>query len=138
MLYAELGAAESAATDERHAAQLRRSRSALLHEHLWSWAPGYLVAVALARGAPARPVGELTLQALRAELGDADLPRPAAARAARGRRAAPPQGSLDEALDAIVTPVRTGIVLTQRDLHEGARGRVSASGAASAASRSGR
>lgn len=121
MLYAELGVAESNATDESHRGRLRRSRSALLHEHIWSWAPGYLVAV---HRLGVRPLGrwaELTLQALRAELADSE---PATRLPLALREAAAPlsaQGSLDEALDAMVTPVRTGVVLTQRDLHEGAR-----------------
>ena len=121
MLYAELGLAETSARDEQHRQHLRRSRCALLHEHLWSWAPGYLIAV---HSLGVRPLGrwaELTMQALRAELADADLPDllPLALREAAEPLSA--QSSLDEALDAMVTPVRTGVVLTQRDLHEGAR-----------------
>lgn len=121
MLYAELGAAETAATDETHRAHLRRSRSALLHEHLWSWAPGYLVAV---HSLGVRPLGrwaQVTLCALRAELEDAEpnLLLPLAMRAAPEPLSA--HGTVDEALDAIVTPARTGVLLTQRDLHEGAR-----------------
>lgn len=121
MLYAELGAAETAAADETHRSQLRRSRSALLHEHLWSWAPGYLVAVHSLGVHPLGRWAEVTLHALRAELEDADpaLQLPLAMREAAEPLSA--HGSLDEALDAIVTPARTGIVLTQRDLHEGAR-----------------
>jgi len=121
MLYAELGIAETNAKGEQHRQHLRRSRCALFHEHLWSWAPGYLDAV---QSLGVRPLGrwaELTMQALRAELADAELPDllPLALREAADPLSA--QGSLDEALDAIVTPVRTGVVLTQRDLREGAR-----------------
>jgi TorA maturation chaperone TorD len=121
LLYAELGAAETATGDEAHAIQLRRSRCALLHEHLWSWAPGYLVAVQQLGVRPLHRWAELTLQALRAEHDDAELPAqlPLALRdAAEPLTAA---GTADEALDALVAPVRTGMVLTQRDLHEGAR-----------------
>lgn len=121
MLYAELGIAETNAADEPHREHLRRSRSALLHEHLWSWGPGYLVAVHLLGVRPLSRWAELTLRALRAELADVELPDqlPLALREAAAPLSA--QGSLDEALDAMVTPVRTGVVLTQRDLHEGAR-----------------
>ncbi len=121
MLYAELGIAETDAKDEQHRQHLRRSRCALLHEHLWSWAPGYLIAV---HSLGVRPLGrwaELTMQALRAEVADAELPDqlPLALREAPAPLSV--HSSLDEALDAIVSPVRTGVVLTQRDLHEGAR-----------------
>jgi hypothetical protein len=121
MLYAELGAAETAASDPDHRAHLRRSRSALLHEHLWSWAPAYLVAI---HSLGVRPVGrwaEATLCALRAELEDADrnLLLPLAMREAPEPLSA--HGTVEEALDAIVTPARTGLLLTQRDLQEGAR-----------------
>lgn len=121
LLYAELGAAESSTDDAAHAAQLRRSRCALLHEHLWSWAPGYLVAVHLLGVRPLSRWAELTLQALRAEYDAEELPTllPLALREAAEPLA--PTGPLDEALDALVTPVRIGMVLTQRDLHEGAR-----------------
>lgn len=46
LLYAELGEAECSATDAKARAHMRRARTALFHEHLWSWAPGYLAAVA--------------------------------------------------------------------------------------------
>lgn len=120
LLYAELGAAETATDDEVHAEHLRHSRSALLHEHLWSWAPGYLVAVQLLGERPLVEWAELTLQALRAERDEA---QPTATLPLALREAPAPlgaDGSVDEALDALVTPVRTGTVLTQRDLHEGA------------------
>jgi TorA maturation chaperone TorD len=121
LLYAELGAAETATGDEAHAAQLRRSRFALLHEHLWSWAPGYLVAV---EHLGVHALGEwagLTLQALHAEHDSADLPTrlPLALREAAAPLAG--MGTLEDALDAFMAPVRTGMVLTQRDLHDGAR-----------------
>jgi hypothetical protein len=121
MLYAELGMAEAGAIDGPHHEHLRRSRSALLHEHIWSWAPGYLVAVHLLGVRPLGRWAELTLRALRAELADTETPTqlPLALREALGPLSA--QGPLDDALNAMVTPVRTGVVLTQRDLHEGSR-----------------
>lgn len=121
MLYAELGVAETNATDEPHREHLRRSRSALLHEHIWSWAPGYLATVHLLGVRPMARWAELTLRALRAELADTEQPGqlPLALREAAAPLSA--HGSLDDALDAMVTPVRTGVVLTQRDLHEDAR-----------------
>ncbi|WP_246136367.1 molecular chaperone TorD family protein [Leekyejoonella antrihumi] len=121
MLYAELGGAESSTADVEHADHLRRSRCALLHEHIWSWAPAYLVAV---QGLGIDPIGQwadLTLQVLRSEHDTADLPDqlPLALREAPEPLTA--TGTVDDALDALVAPVRTGMVLTQRDLQEGAR-----------------
>lgn len=120
MLYAELGGAGSATADERFSSQLQRSRAALLHEHLWSWAPGYLAAV-VSLGVPATTAwADLTLQALRAEV--ADSPTPALLPLAL--RTAPPalevDDSLEDTLDVLVTPIRSGYVLTQRDLQVGA------------------
>ncbi|GAA4689418.1 molecular chaperone TorD family protein [Nocardioides nanhaiensis] len=120
MLYAELGTAESTTPDERLSAQLQRSRTALLHEHLWSWAPGYLAAVE-SLGVPATTAwADLTLQALQAEV--VDNPTPALLPLAL--RSAPPglqaDDSLEDTLDVLVTPIRSGYVLTQRDLQVGA------------------
>ena len=116
MLYAELGEAEDSAADERAQAQLHRARAALFHEHIWSWAPGYLLAVAELGIESAAAWARLTEEALRAEyadLGPAEM-LPLAL------RVAPPgidvADSLDDTLDALVAPVRCGLVLTYRDL----------------------
>ena len=120
MLYAELGTAESATPDERLSSQLQRSRTALLHEHLWSWAPGYLAAVASLAVPATTAWADLTLEALRAEVADSATPGllPLAL------RTAPPglqaDDSLEDTLDMLVTPIRSGYVLTQRDLQVGA------------------
>lgn len=120
LLYAELGTAESATQGERLSSQLQRSRTALLHEHLWSWAPGYLAAVASLDVTATTAWAELTLQALRAEV--ADSPTPGLLPLAL--RTAPPglqaDDSLEDTLDVLVTPIRSGYVLTQRDLQIGA------------------
>lgn len=116
MLYAELGEAERSTSQERGRAQLCRARTALFHEHIWSWAPGYLLAVAGLGIDSVAAWARLTEQVLRAEyadLGPAEM-LPLAL------RAAPPAmdvaDSLDETLDALVTPIRCGFVLTYRDL----------------------
>jgi hypothetical protein len=116
MLYAELGEAEQNASAEHGRAQLNRTRAALFHEHIWSWAPGYLLAVGELGIASVAAWARLTEQALRAEyadLGPAEM-LPLAL------RAAPPGlgavDSLDETLDALVAPIRSGFVLTYRDL----------------------
>ena len=116
MLYAELGEAQAAASDERGRAQLQRARVALLHEHVWSWAPGYLAAVIALDIRSVSAWAELTFETLLVETTQIGPPDqlPLALRAA-------PAGlqlsdSFDELLDAMVTPVRSGIILTRRDL----------------------
>ena len=116
MLYAEVGEAEQNASGERARAQLHRARAALFDEHIWSWAPGYLLAVTELGIDSVGAWARLTDQALRAEyadLGPAEM-LPLALRAAPpGMDAA---DSLDETLDALVAPIRSGAVLTYRDL----------------------
>jgi Nitrate reductase delta subunit len=116
MLYAELGDAEDGASDERGRAQLHRARTALFHEHIWSWTPGYLFAVAELGIESVAAWARLTGHALRAEYAALEPPEmlPLALRAAPpGLDAA---DSLDETLDALVAPIRAGVVLTYRDL----------------------
>jgi len=116
MLYAELGEAEEVAPDERGRARLHRARTALFHEHIWSWAPGYLLAVTELGIASVSAWARLTEQALRAEsaeLGAAEL-LPLALRAAPPGM--DPADSFDDTLDALVAPIRCGVVLTNRDL----------------------
>jgi hypothetical protein len=116
MLYAELGEAEQGASAAQVRSQLRRTRAALFHEHIWSWAPGYLHAVTELGITSVAAWAQLTEGALRAEytdLGPAEM-LPLALRAAPpGMDAA---DSLDETLDALVAPIRSGVVLTYRDL----------------------
>lgn len=113
-LYAELGAASQGCVTTAAAARLDHARAVLLWEYLWSWVPGYLVAVA------ADPAGrawaELTGRALRAEArATPEPPQPPAA-----LRDAPeplgPECSLEELLDGFTAPVRVGFVLTYSDL----------------------
>lgn len=97
-----------------------RAAATLFHEHLWPFAPPYLAAVA-GLGLPGvEGWAELTAELLRAERGRHPEPpsRPLAL------RQAPPAIEVgigfDDLLDAVVTPVRTGLLLTQRDLRAGA------------------
>jgi alkylated DNA nucleotide flippase Atl1 len=118
MFYAELGEAEAAASHERGRAQLHRARATLFHEHIWSWAPGYLLAVSELGIASVAAWAQLTEQALSAEYAQLG---PAAMLPLALRTAPPPMAtadSLDETLDALVAPIRSGMVLTYRDLAE--------------------
>ncbi len=110
-LYAHLGEAEqrsAAAT----APALGRARSTLLTEHLWSWVPGYLSAVEEVAGASLAGWAALTRDVLRREMA---VSRPAPALPLALREAPPPIAAglpPDDLLDAILTPVRSGLVLT--------------------------
>ncbi len=121
MLYAELAGAADAATTEAARARLAHARQVLLAEHLGSWAPGYLAAVVDHGIAPVTAWAELTAEVLAAELAAAPAgpELPAALREAPG----PVTGDepRDELLDALVAPVRTGLILTRPDLDACAR-----------------
>lgn len=127
-LCAELGDAQTAARGNRARTQLRRAREALLWEHMWSWAPGYLTVVTRL-GAPALgPWARLTLRALAREARRAAPP----AVLPLALREAPPDlgtactgggfGGLDRGhlLDALLTPVRSGVMITREDLTDAA------------------
>lgn len=122
LLYAELGEAETAAGSDKVRAQMRRARTALFHEHLWSWAPGYLAAVS-GFGVPSvAEWAQLTGQALRAELEDVEPATmlPLALREAPAPLDADP--TFDQTLDMLVAPVRSGMILTYPDLESAAAG----------------
>ena len=137
MLYAELGDAQSQARGERARGQLRRARTALLWEHLWSWAPGYLTAVAKL-GTPSLSLWtQLARRALTREAREAEVPAalPLALRAAppglgpggAGTAAGNGAGTAADVRpgvahlpDALLAPVRSGIVLTREDLRRAA------------------
>jgi len=118
-LYAELGdAAESCATAVARS-RLDHARTTVLWEHLLSWVPGYLAA--LADDPVVAPWARLTREALRRE---AALSSPVTRLAAALRDAPEPVHAdlgYDELLDALVVPVRTGYVLTYEDLSVAAR-----------------
>lgn len=120
LLYAELGEAENGAVTDKVASQMSRARIALLHEHVWSWAPGYLTAVSGLGVAAIAAWAELVEQALRREL---VAVRPAESLSLALREAPPgldPADSFDETLDALVAPVRSGMILTYPDLERAA------------------
>lgn len=119
LLMSYAGLRETAA-DVPAAAQAAGS---LFHEHIWSFAPGYLSAVANFSGSPLTAWAELTLRILRAER--EALPSPAgrlalplALREAPAPLAA--TATFDAVLDAAVTPACSGIILTQPELAAGA------------------
>lgn len=107
-LYAHLGEAEQRSP----APALGRARATLLTEHLWSWVPGYLRAVENLGGASLAAWAALTRKVLRRELGETP---PAPALPLALREAPPPITAdlgLDDLLDAVLAPIRSGLILT--------------------------
>jgi TorA maturation chaperone TorD len=125
-LYACLGEAADGARRADTAAALRRSRAVLLAEYLWPWLPCYLDAVADGPPAALAAWARLASHALACERsagcspGMAPEPErlPLALRAAPG---APNQDAgLKDLVSAVVTPVRSGMILTRHRLAAGA------------------
>jgi TorA maturation chaperone TorD len=113
-LYAELGHASDVCRTDAARQRLDHARTVLLEEHLRSWLPGYLAAVA------ADPAGAewaaLVVSTLRSEI----EATPGAGVLPSALRDAPPaiDASIgyDELLDALPAPIRVGFVLTHGDL----------------------
>ena len=115
-LYTRLGEA-AAESGQLRQAQLRQT---LFREHLWPWLPAFLGAVSDLPACPLTPWAALTLRALRQER-ETDLgwdgPLPLAL------REAPPADGGDgpgELLDRLLTPLRSGMILTRRAVAAGA------------------
>jgi TorA maturation chaperone TorD len=116
--YAELVDLDDVGTGER----ARHARTALLHEHLWPWVPGFATRAAELGAAPYRRWATLLHDALEVEVAHLGPPPtlPAHLRDAPGLpdpREAPP-GSF---LDGLLAPVRSGLVLARADLARIAR-----------------
>jgi hypothetical protein len=100
-----------------------RAAESLFHEHIWSYAPGYLTALATLEREPVTAWAELTLRVLQAERtvtpspgGDLALPLALREAPAPLTRTA----TFDAVLDAAVSPACSGIILTQTELAAGA------------------
>jgi TorA maturation chaperone TorD len=119
-LYASLGEARLTARRPAARAALSRAQATLFWEHLHSWLPAYLDAVT---DLPAPALSEwagLLRRVISAEAGrwPASPALPAALRAAP---AAPgPDTGLLELADLLMTPVRSGVIITRRRLALGA------------------
>jgi hypothetical protein len=120
MLYAELREAETGARSATTRDRVRHARQVLLFEHLWSWAPGYLTAVARLGTPSLAAWGRLTLAALGREAYRTAGP-PTLPLALRTARAVPGRPeSRAQLLDALVAPARSGVLLTHQDLRKAA------------------
>lgn len=122
---ADLSEREAMAVDGDAAAAWRRSRTALLWEHVLSWVPPYADRV-IALAGPYAPWARLLLDALRHE---AAVVGPAPSLPLHLRVAPklddPRAGAVDHAaaqfLASLLAPVRTGVILTRTDLVRAAR-----------------
>ncbi len=107
------------AGDSRGAA--RHHRSVFLHEHLLSWLPVYLLSVRRLAPPFYRRWADLLLDVLEAqarELGEAGT------EVVHFRESAPYPGTdatIEEMLDALLAPVRSGVLIARRDLADAAR-----------------
>ena len=119
-LYASLGEAAEQARRPATAQALTRSRQVLFAEHLWPWLPAYLDAVADLAVPSLTAWAELCRRAVTAEFSA----QPAWPRLPLALRAAPADAGDDLRLaglvDALTTPVRSGVILTRRRLAAGA------------------
>lgn len=118
-LYSELGEASQTCRSERARGRLEHARTTLLWEHLWCWVPGYLDATS--DDPSAGPWAALARAALTREAALS----PGAPILPLALRVAPepidPADSYEELLDSLTVPVRTGFVLTPRDVVQAAR-----------------
>lgn len=120
--YASLGEAAQQEREPLRRDALVQARRALLHEHLASWLPAYLLKLDLIASPLYRAWGKLLGDVLREEVratgGELDrLPRHLAeAPALPG-----PDAGLRELLQTLLAPARTGMVLVRDDLRRAAR-----------------
>lgn len=115
-LYAHLGEAATDTGRSHTAEALGRARTVLFWEHLWSWVPNWLDAVTDLGIETVRPWADLTRAALEQEARShpAGHPLPAALR--DGPPPLGPRCHLEDLLDVLVSPVRSGFVLTRTSL----------------------
>lgn len=113
-LYAELGEASQAAVTQRARDRLAHVRTAMLWEHVYSWAPAYLDAIR--HDPPFASWAGLLDRVLRREAALSVPPDglPLALRRAPGALAA--EDGYQDVLDVLITPVRAGFILTHDDL----------------------
>lgn len=119
-LYARLGEATAEARRPATVATLARSQAGLFWEHLWPWLPAYLDAVTDLAVPPLARWADLARRIIAAEF----RMQPACPRLPLALRDAPtgaqPGTSLDDLIEVLTIPVRSGMVLTRRRLAEGA------------------
>lgn len=100
----------------------RLARTVLLHEHLWSWAPRFLVRVSELGGAFHRAWADLLLRALTVEIAAVGAPEVLSAHLREAPSLPDPRdGDVGGFVGGLFAPVRSGVVLTRADLGRAAR-----------------
>ena len=119
-LYASLGEAAEQARGRATAQALTRFGQGLFAEHLWPWLPAYLDAVADLAVPSLTAWAELSRRAVAAEF----RAQPAWPQLPLALRVAPGDAwdrlRLADLVDALTTPIRSGLILTRRRLVAGA------------------
>lgn len=122
-LYAWLSDAEQSESDPARRLLRRQARVALLHEHLLSWLPPYGHAMADAGPEPYVRWAELLVETLRAEAAELGVPERMPVQLRQVPAIPGPDADLDSLVAALLTPARSGILLTRAHLAAMARQR---------------
>ncbi len=120
-LYAHLAGLEDQASSDREKAALGSARSALLWEHLLSWLPVYLDKIIELAPEPYRRWSEVLMAALEEEAQRTVLPQtlPLHLRVIESGNLQKDTG--DDVLQAVLAPIRCGMIVTRADLARAAR-----------------
>ena len=123
-LYARLCELAADESERRGRQDWERARKAFLWEHLLSWLPAYLGKVAETGSTFYRRWSEVLMKALLAEAEAVGQPAvlPLHLRAAKGLVDPRAGGEVEEFLQSLLAPVRSGLILTRSDLSRAARG----------------
>jgi len=120
-LYARLIEAEDGERDPARRLLRRRARATLLWEHLLTWVPVYAAAVAAAGAPHHADWAALLTETLLMEAAEVDPPTATPAHLASVPELPEPDDGVEAFVRAVLTPVRSGIVLTRGDLVRCAR-----------------
>jgi TorA maturation chaperone TorD len=116
-LYANLAEAASVLPDSAEAGLLKRSAAALLHEHLLPWTGPYLSKVTELGHSFYRSWATMLTAALREAARESEHAGPLPLHLREAPELPDPRAEGGEAfLDGLLTPVRSGVILTRADL----------------------
>jgi len=120
-LYAHLAELEDQASSTRQKAAIGTARAALLWEHLLSWLPGYLDKVADLAPEPYRRWGEVLIAALQEEARRTPLPQALPLHLRATEALNPRKATSEDVSQAVLAPLRCGMIVTRTDLARAAR-----------------
>lgn len=119
--YADLGDRRARASTSRQRRALDRTKGAFLWEHLVPWVPCFLEKVAQLDIGPYGHWSRLLTAALRQELEEVPLPRTIPLHLRMTAPLDPAVAEREEVLGAVLSPIRSGMILTRADLARAAR-----------------